>query len=124
VRVRARVWGDCIESVTLSVDGGEPVAMEAFGAASWGKTWDAEALGNGSHELTVSARDADGRMASDRILVYVNCRGEYSPPARREPDYENAVGAWKEKHILGTQLGPNENGHAWPRRRERASVSW
>jgi hypothetical protein len=89
----------------------------------WDAEWDAEQLVDGPHELTVSARDADGHKANDRIVVSVNRRGEYAPPARQETDYENAIGAWAEKHILGTQLGPNENGHPWPPRRERAGIN-
>jgi hypothetical protein len=27
------------------------------------------------------------------------------------------------KHILGTQLGPDENGRIWPSRREQAAVA-
>ena len=45
-------------------------------------------------------------------------------PARRPVDYENALGEWPEKHILGTQLGPNENGHPWPPHRKRERVTW
>jgi len=29
------------------------------------------------------------------------------------------TGEWPEKHILGAQLGPNENGRHWPSRRQR-----
>ena len=29
------------------------------------------------------------------------------------------IGEWPEKHILGTQPGPNENGRHWPSRRQR-----
>jgi Icc protein len=123
VQVRARVWGASIQSVTLSADRGEPISMSALDGSTWGAAWDAGQRANGSHELMVSARDADGRTANDRITVHVNRKGEYAPPARREPDYQNAIGAWTEKHLLGTQLGPNENGHPWPPRRERAGVT-
>jgi 3',5'-cyclic-AMP phosphodiesterase len=122
-QVRARVWGSSVQNVTLKVDAGKPIPMSALDGSTWVAAWDAGQLANGSHEIRVIARDADGRTANDRITVYVNHRGEYAPPARREPDYENAIGAWAEKHILGTQLGPNENGHPWPPRRERAGIN-
>jgi hypothetical protein len=38
---------------------------------------------------------------------------------RRAPDRvangsdADAVGAWPERHVLGTQLGPNRNGRHW-----------
>ncbi|MGA7807689.1 MAG: metallophosphoesterase, partial [Bradyrhizobium sp.] len=25
----------------------------------------------------------------------------------------NSIGAWPERHLLGTQLGPNRNGRKW-----------
>lgn len=34
-------------------------------------------------------------------------------PAGSPIDEENAIGAWKERDILGTQLGPNKNGKKW-----------
>jgi Icc protein len=122
-QVRARVWGASVQSVTLTVDAGKPILMSALDGCTWAAAWDAGQLANGSHEIMVSARDFDGRTVNDRISVYVNHKKEYASPARREPDYENAIGAWREKHILGTQLGPNENGHPWPSGRERAGIA-
>ncbi len=92
--------------------------MNARGSGIWSAFWEAS---DGPHELTVTARTFDGRTGSDTIQVLVNKAGEYKAPVRCAVDYENAVGAWPEKHILGTQLGPNENGHAWPPRRERVA---
>lgn len=39
----------------------------------------------------------------------------------RQVDIENTVGPWPEKGVLGTQLGPNENGGKgpWPSWRSR-----
>jgi 3',5'-cyclic-AMP phosphodiesterase len=122
-QVRARVWGASVQSVTLTVDAATPIPMSELDGSTWAAAWDAGQLANGSHEIMVVARDFDGRTANDRITVYVNHRGEYAPPARREQDYENAIGAWREKHILGNQLGPNENGHPWPSRRGRAGIA-
>jgi len=48
----------------------------------------------------------------------INRQGEYKPPSRQAADYENTVGEWRDKHILGTELGPNENGRHWPSRHE------
>jgi predicted phosphodiesterase len=120
VQVRARAWGSSIQDVTLSVNDGEPSPMSELKGCNWGKEWDSKQLEDGPHELTVTARDADGRTAGDRVIVCLNRSGKYDPPTRREPDFENAIGAWPDKQILGTQLGPNENGHPWPPRRERA----
>jgi Icc protein len=114
VEVRARVWGEAICEVSLD---GKPMA--ASGDGIWSAVWDAERCADGLHEITVTAKTADGKTGSDSIQVLVNRAGEYEAPVRSEVDYENACGAWPEKHILGTQLGPNENGHGWPRRGDR-----
>jgi hypothetical protein len=34
-------------------------------------------------------------------------------PARSRLDHENQIGARPDKGLLGTQLGPNKNGHPW-----------
>ncbi len=116
LQVRARAWGLSIQDVTLSVDDGKPIPMSKLDGCTWGKKWDPKQVEEGPHELSVTARDVDGRIANDRLVVCVDHKGKYNPPARSQPDYENAIGAWPEKHILGTQLGPNENGHSWPPR--------
>ena len=120
VAVRARVWSDGIEKVTLTVDGGNAEVMDALDECTWSKLWDSSRHGDGSHVLTVAAAGSNGKAATDRVTVRVHRRGEYRPPVRRSIDYENALGEWPEKHILGTQLGPNENGRKWPSRRGHA----
>jgi hypothetical protein len=98
VRVRARVWGDLIESVIISFDSGSGVPMK----------------------LTATANTEDNRSASDTILVLANRSGQLESRIRSAVDYENVLCPWPEKHILRTQLGPNENDHGWPSHRERA----
>ena len=123
LQVRARVWGSSVQSVTLTVDEGEPGPMAKLDGSTWGREWDARQLEDGGHELTVTACGR-GSSPSERphCCSRQPQRRRMTPLARREPDYENAIGAWPEKHILGTQLGPNENGHPWPPRRERAGA--
>jgi Icc protein len=123
VQIRARVWGDAIESVDLSIDGQELVPMEPAGGCDWRGIWESTRVSNGSHIVTVTARTSNGRIAEDRIAAFVHQRGEHKPLTRHAVDYDNALGAWPEKHILGTQLGPNENGRHWPSRRERESLA-
>jgi len=116
VRVRARIWGPSVEQVTLSINGGDPQAMSMQAGTLWEADWHSN---NGRHTVEVTARCDDGRTASDRIVVMANQAGHYATPKRNAIDYENAVGAWPEKHILGTQLGPNENGRHWPSKRNK-----
>ena len=63
----------------------------------------------GDREIRVRARDAHGRVDEDRIE-----RRRVTPPMRAADGSDrDRVGAWPEKAILGTQLGPNRNGRAW-----------
>jgi hypothetical protein len=119
--VHARAWG-AIDDVTLSIDQEKSVTMQALDGCSWSAVCNFDEISNGPHVLSVTARTPDGKTANDSIAIYVNRQGVYDAPSRRDVDYENATGAWPEKHILGTQLGPNENGHPWPPRRDRERV--
>jgi 3',5'-cyclic-AMP phosphodiesterase len=69
-----------------------------------------EALGS-AFWLTVRVEDSDGTTDEETIRV---AGDDYEPPARhRNGSDEDSVGAWPEKGILGTQLGPNRNGRKW-----------
>jgi 3',5'-cyclic-AMP phosphodiesterase len=61
--------------------------------------------------LTVEARDKLGQIETDTIRIAAK---DYRP-ADRAADGSDAdtIGAWPERHILGTQLGPNRNGRQW-----------
>jgi hypothetical protein len=102
----------------MALDGNPVQALNAIGARTWGADWDSTQVADGTHLLSVSATAAAGETTG-RITILVNQRGAYTPPVRHAVDYENAMGEWPDKHILGTQFGPNENGHHWPSRRER-----
>jgi Icc protein len=118
VGVSARVWGEGINHLTMALDGNPVQALKAIGGCTWGTDWDSAQVADGTHALSVAATAAAGQT-TDRITILVNQRGAYMPPIRHALDYENALGEWHDKHILGTQLGPNENGRHWPSRRGR-----
>jgi len=70
--------------------------------------------------LGIWAEDADGRTAEDTVRVLVgNTTG--TSRERLERDQDNALPAWPEHGLLGTQLGPNKNGESgrWSRPRLR-----
>jgi 3',5'-cyclic-AMP phosphodiesterase len=52
-------------------------------------------------------------MGVDTISVLTSQSGHYDAPARKPGDSVNAIGAYPEKGLLGTQLGPNRNGRKW-----------
>jgi Icc protein len=107
-RVRAKVFG---------LNGGGTVEVRE-GDAPWremepvpGETglWQAEIAARGT-PLCVRARDS----ASSAEDVILPVSAEWTPPARAADGSDrDRVGAWPERHILGTQLGPNRNGRKW-----------
>jgi len=115
VQIRARIWGNHPESsVTAQVDNSPAIPMDAADqSAVWCCEWDSTIVADGTHEVRVSVRDSDVDSAVDRIRVLVSQSGLYQAPARQKTDLDNTIGAYPEKGILGTQLGPNKNGRKW-----------
>jgi len=116
--VRVRAWGEGIQSLTMALAGNPVQALNATSGCTWGADWDSTQVADGTHVLSVSATAAAGET-TERIPIPVNRRGAYTPPIRYALDYESAMDEWPDKQILGTQLGPTENGRHWPSRRER-----
>jgi Icc protein len=121
-QVRARVWGPEIESATLH-PGGRVQQMSGAERAIWSGELHSAGFADGVCQPTVRALTRSGSRAEDSIPALVSRDGKYDGVPRKPVDYENALGAWPEKHILGTQLGPNENGRAWPSREALKNAS-
>jgi hypothetical protein len=108
--VRARAWsGRRIGAVACRIDGGDWREMSPpTSGNSWTSIREAPAR---AFRLDVRAVDESGSSDVDTIDVAV-ARGE--PIARRADGSDaDAVGAWLDKGIIGTQLGPNRNGRHW-----------
>ena len=120
IEVRARVWGADIKSVSLRIGDGPAQQMASGVDATWLTEWDSTRVPDGLNVLTVRAQLHSRECAEDKILALVRQDGVYPGADRKPSDFENALGAWAEKHILGTQLGPNKNGRGWPSRRRAA----
>ena len=109
LNVRAKFWGE-VESieVTAHLDG----QMKPMKRVSDSHVWEADmpTPHEGTHPLTVSFKDAHGKVASDEIRLAVGQRTERKSVER---DQDNALEAWPEHGLLGTQLGPNKNGKKW-----------
>jgi len=50
------------------------------------------------------------RIANDEIRLTV---GGHTERKFEQRDQDNALEAWPEHGLLGTQLGPNKNGKKW-----------
>jgi Icc protein len=51
-------------------------------------------------------------MPDSRITIRFH-KGRFHIARPALADQNNCVGEWKERGILGTQLGPNKNGRKW-----------
>jgi 3',5'-cyclic-AMP phosphodiesterase len=108
--VAARAWSAAgIVGCRCRINNGAWLSMNAISNVShWMLTCEAP---EHPFVLTVEARDNFGRIDADTIRVAV--RG-YRPPDRTADGSDaDTIGAWPERHILGTQLGPNRNGRKW-----------
>ncbi len=109
LKVRAKFWGE-VEALKASADlDGQTHAMKRVGDSH---VWEADlpTPSEGTHPLKVSFKDAHGNSASDEIRLAV---GEQTERKSEERDQDNALEAWPEHGLLGTQLGPNKNGKKW-----------
>jgi hypothetical protein len=107
--VRAKVLGDApITAVEMRVDDSTWMPMRPVPSAT--SLWEASAAADAS-QVAVRARDAKGR--SDQNLVEPAGAGWRPPKRRANGSDSDRIGAWPERGILDTQLGPNRNGRQW-----------
>jgi Icc protein len=107
--VRAKVLGDApITAVEMRVDDDPWTPMRLVAGNT--SLWEASARVHGS-EVAVRARDADG--GSDEDLVEPPGAAWTPPKGRADGSDADRVGAWPERGIFDTQLGPNRNGRKW-----------
>jgi Icc protein len=108
-KIRAKFWGSTggVEA-TAHVEEKQS-SMKRVGDSN---VWEAEIPSprEGTHRLKVSFKDVDGKIATDEIQLAVGQRAEQKCEER---DQDNALEAWPEHGLLGTQLGPNKNGRKW-----------
>ena len=111
-QVRAKIWGvDPIVRATAHF-AGNCVPMRKIGDSRvWQVTVHYDPLATGRHELRVTAENDEGRNTEDTILFEIG--QSIRSIARPQRDLENALEAWPEHGLLGTQLGPNKNGRKW-----------
>lgn len=104
--IRARVWHEAgIPRATCRVDNAAPTDMHERDG-----TWSCPWRSNGArHRITVRAETASGDAGEDTVLTGPPPEPTHAPSGSDA----HAVGAWEDRHILGTQLGPNRNGRKW-----------
>jgi Icc protein len=109
LKIRAKFWGkgEAVEA-TADLDG----QTQSMRRLSDSNVWEADVPipREGTHSLKVSFKDEHGKVAIDEIRLAVGQRTERNSEVR---DQDNALEAWPEHGLLGTQLGPNKNGKKW-----------
>jgi hypothetical protein len=103
------VWSaQIIRTVHVEIAGQEPILLEQIpGANVWHGS---NTLLEGCSHVRVIVRAEDGQQGIDEIELQ-DIASPHLQVAHRDQD--NAIGAWPERGILGTQLGPNKNGRKW-----------
>jgi Icc protein len=113
VRIRAKAWSSAPVVSILAQLGGEAIQLSPIaGSQVWEGELQDRLLPNGVHTLHVEMIDEAGKHAVDEIRVVLG-ESAYSAPLRAERDQDNAIEAWPERGLLGTQLGPNKFGRKW-----------
>ena len=107
--VRAKALGDApMMAVEMRVDAGAWTPMQPVQGET--ALWEASEPVRGG-KVTVRARDGNGRSDDD----WVEPPGAGWTPPKRQANGSDAdrIGAWPERGIFDTQLGPNRNGRTW-----------
>jgi 3',5'-cyclic-AMP phosphodiesterase len=109
--VRAKAWSaHGITRAACRINDGpwQPMAKQHDSAGLWSRQCFPQ---DEEFRLTVSVEDSDGGRDEETLRVKA---GYYNaPPRHADGSDADAIGAWPEKGILGTQLGPNINGRKW-----------
>jgi hypothetical protein len=112
--VRVKAWSDRKLLRGFAAIGDQQVDLKQLpGCGVWQAGVDASRLSAGVYPLTVNLTDEAGKSGEDVIRVVVNSSGQYKTDVRSTSDKDNVIGAWPQRGILGTQLGPNKNGRKW-----------
>lgn len=108
--IRAKAWsGEGIEFVECRIGRGPWMSMYFD---SQRHAWQLECeTPTEICSIAVRATDKRGQSDEDRIETSKT----FTPPENlaAEGSDQHSIGAWVEKHIFGTQLGPNRNGKKW-----------
>lgn len=108
--VRVKTWSrERVRSVSLQACDRE-VTLTSQDGLVWEGQLDLRGIANGAHELKTAVVSEDGSECSSSIRLRV---GPMPDRDYAEVDHENALAAWSERGLLGTQLGPNKNGKKW-----------
>ena len=105
--VRATAWGaDAIAHAELRVDEGPWLPMFSTDGSQFSAAFP---QGKKAHRVEVQVTDRNGSRDCDAIKWDPIGNYDRTPSGSDK----NSIGAWPERHLFGTQLGPNRNGRKW-----------
>jgi hypothetical protein len=108
--VPAKGWsGSSIRSAVAHL-GGHTLDLTNLAPGNvWQGAFQKGVMQDGIHVLSVDMIDSAGSTARDEIrIVYGRSRDQARE--RKNRDQDNAVEAWPERGLLGTEPGPHKNG--------------
>ena len=114
IKVRVKVWCTASVNHVVATLGAKAIRLANIPES---QVWEGSFIEDqlppeGVHDLLVKMEDADGGTAED-VIHCVFGKSAYQATERKERDQDNALEAWPERGLLGTQLGPNKNGRKW-----------
>ena len=110
--VRAKVWtASDIRKVYAAFGEGQVELAQVQDSRVWQGVIPVARKTDSELPLRVWVEDSNGAIGEDSIRVALGVRSEL--PSRMERDLDNALTAWPEHGLLGTQLGPNKYGRKW-----------
>lgn len=113
VRIRAKAWSTVPVRSMFAKLGETSVQLSPIaGSQVWEGSLQDRSLPDGIYALSLEMTDEAGKQASDEIRIVLG-ESAYAAPTRAERDQDNALEAWPERGLLGTQLGPNRFGRKW-----------
>lgn len=110
ILVRVKTWASAPVREVFVQTGALKAMLASQDGLLWEAKLDVQGLPPGTQELKAVATDANGDQHSSSIRLRV---GPAPERTFADVDQENAIGEWKERGLLGTQLGPNKNGKKW-----------
>ena len=108
--IRASVWGALpLSGVSFRIDDDpwQPMAERERGLY-------AATASSPARRFTLSVRARDQKGGEDIDVISVETATSYAArPFKPTGSDTGRIDAWPERHLLGTQLGPNRNGRKW-----------
>lgn len=110
IEVRAKIWSHVPIVMARALLNGRDAPLSSVDGFLWSCPLNTIGAEDGLHRLQVIAEDIAGVRLSSDIRITIGPRASRTFSGI---DQENQIGAWAERDILGSQLGPNKNGRKW-----------